>query len=322
MSELVIETSGLRKVFRDGGRRTVAVDGLDLAVPAGGVHGFLGPNGSGKTTTLRMLLGLARPSAGEARLFGTPVPKRFAEVSGRVGAVVEEPAFLPSYSGRRNLLLLARTIGAGRRRVDQVLAEVGLERRDRRSFAKYSLGMKQRLAIAAALLKSPDLMLLDEPTNGLDPAGIRDIRELIHALAESGVTVLLSSHILGEVQQACDSVSIIDRGRLLASGKVSELLGEHVSRTRVGVSDPGAAAQHLRKAGYDVARDGSYLVVAGHEHPEQITRVLAGSGLFVHELSAIRPNLESVFLQLTGSRPLPDARPAEDADAAAESGEA
>src|SRR5689334_531456 len=201
MSDLVIETNGLRKVYRSGGRRTVAVDALDLRVAAGGVHGFLGPNGSGKTTTIRMLLGLARPTKGEMRLFGLQVPARLPEVIDRVGAIVEEPHFVPTFSGRKNLSLLARSIGVPRSAVDSALGQVGLTDRSREHYRGYSLGMKQRLAIAAALLKSPDLLILDEPTNGLDPAGIRSIRELIRGLGESGVTVLLSSHILTEVQQ-------------------------------------------------------------------------------------------------------------------------
>ena len=244
MSEAVIETSGLRKVFRSRrGRRIAAVDGLDLCVPAGGVHGFLGPNGSGKTTTIRMLLGLARPTEGEMRLFGEPVPQRLPAVTDRIGAVVEEPKFMPSFSGRKNLLLLARSIGVPHQRVDAALAQVGLDGRDRERYSHYSLGMKQRLAIAATLLKSPELLILDEPTNGLDPAGIRDIRDMIRELGETGVTVLLSSHILAEVQQVADTVSIIARGRLLASGTVADLVGGGGRSVRVGVSDTGRVSQ-------------------------------------------------------------------------------
>lgn len=303
MSEVVIQTSGLRKVFRSPGRRgVVALDGLDLAVPAGTVHGFLGPNGSGKTTTIRLLLGLARPTAGKIELFGEPIPAHLGEVIPRIGAIVEEPAFTPGLSGRTNLRLLARAAGVPRKRVDAVLEQVGLRGQDRRRFGRYSLGMKQRLAVAAALLGSPDLLILDEPTNGLDPAGMRDIRGLVRELAADGATVLLSSHNLGEVQQVCDSVSIIGEGRLLASGPVAELLGENVAQTRVEVAEPDRAAKVLSDAGYDVTRDGDQLLVGGHEHPEQVTRALAEQGLFVRELAAIRPDLESYFLQLTGSR--------------------
>ena len=300
MNDLVIETSGLRKVYRSGRRRTVAVDDLDLSVPPGGVHGFLGPNGSGKTTTIKMLLGLARPTKGEMRLFGLQVPAQLPQVIDRIGAVVEEPRFCPTFSGRKNLTLLARSIGVPRSSVDSALQQVGLADRAREDYRGYSLGMKQRLAIGAALLKSPDLLILDEPTNGLDPAGIRGIREMIRDLGESGVTVLLSSHILAEVQQVCHSVSIVGEGRLLASGRVEDLLGENVSRTRVGVADPQGAKHFLEAAGYTVTRDGDHLVVEGHEHPEQITRLLADRGVYVREMTAIRPTLESFFLKLTG----------------------
>ena len=280
-SGLVIETTGLRKVYRSGVRRTVAVDGLDLSVPSGGVHGFLGPNGSGKTTTIKMLLGLTRASGGQMRLFGLPVPARLPQVIDRVGAIVEEPRFTPTFSGRKNLALLARSIGVPRAKVDAVLEQAGLAGRARERYGTYSLGMKQRLAIAAALLKSPDLLILDEPTNGLDPAGIRGIRDLIRDLGESGVTVLLSSHILAEVQQVCHSVSIVGDGRLLAGGRVEDLLGERVSLTRVGVSDPQGARHFLEAAGYTVSRKGNLLEVESHEHPEEITRLLAERGVYV-----------------------------------------
>ena len=306
----VIETHDLRKEFRSGrGRRTVAVDGLDLEVPSGGVHGFLGPNGSGKTTTIRMLLGLARATGGEMALFGERVPERLPQVLGRVGAVVEQPKFVPGFSGRRNLQLLARSAGVDPRRVTAAIEQVGLAGRDRDRFGTYSLGMKQRLAIAATLLKQPDLLILDEPSNGLDPAGIRDLRELVTGLSEAGVTVLLSSHILAEVQQVCHSVTIIGNGRTVATGSVDSLLGEARSRTRVGVADPARAAELLDRAGYRVARDGDQVLVEGHEHPEEISRLLAGEQLFVHELTADRPDLETVFLQLTDTPPL-DPEPA------------
>jgi len=299
MSDLLIETSGLRKVYRSGSRRTVAVDGLDLSVPRGGVHGFLGPNGSGKTTTIKMLLGLVRPTKGEMRLFGLQVPANLPQVIDRVGAVVEEPRFVPTFSGRKNLSLLALSIGLSRSSVDSALRQVGLAEHARDDYRSYSLGMRQRLAIGAALLKSPDLLILDEPTNGLDPAGIQRIREMIRGLGDSGVTVLLSSHILAEVQQICHSVSIVGDGRLLTSGRVVDLLGANVSRTRVGVADPLGAKHFLASAGYAVTRETDHLVVEGHAHPEEITRLLADKGIYVQELTAIRPTLESFFLKLT-----------------------
>jgi ABC-2 type transport system ATP-binding protein len=299
--ELVIETTGLHKEFRTRhGRRVVAVDHLDLAVPAGGVHGFLGPNGSGKTTTIRMLLGLARPSEGRMRLLGEPVPRRLPAVMGRIGAVVEQPKFVPSFTGRRNLLLLAHTVGVSGGAVDAALAQVGLSGRGRERYGGYSLGMKQRLAIAATLLKSPDLLILDEPTNGLDPAGIRDIRTMIRELGESGVTVLLSSHILAEVQQVCHSVSIIGNGRLLASGAVDDLIeANQTGRVRVEVADPLAAQRVLERARWRVVRDGDALEVEGASRPEDITRVLADQRIYVRGLVPVRADLESVFLGLT-----------------------
>jgi ABC-2 type transport system ATP-binding protein len=301
MNAPVIETTGLRKEFRTRrGRHVVAVEDLDLRVPSGGVHGFLGPNGSGKTTTIRMLLGLARATQGEMRLFGEPVPQRLPQVIDRIGAVVEQPKFAPNFSARRNLLLLALSTGLPATSVDAALAQVGLQGRETERYKGYSLGMKQRLAIAATLLKSPDLLILDEPTNGLDPAGIRDIRDMIRELGESGVTVLLSSHILAEVQQVCDSVSIIGNGRLLAAGTVADLVGTgRGGTTRVGIADQQAAARHLEEAGYAVTREDGHLLVDGADRAEEITRLLASKQLYVHELTPVRADLESVFLQLT-----------------------
>jgi len=296
VTDLVIETSGLRKEFRSRRGVRVAVQDLDLAVPAGGVHGFLGPNGSGKTTTIRMLLGLASATAGSMRLFGESVPHRLPAVIDRVGAVVESPKFSPHFSGRQNLTLLARTIGAPATRVDAVVETVGLTGRDRDRYKSYSLGMKQRLAIAATLLKSPDLLILDEPTNGLDPAGIREIRDTIRQLGESGVTVLLSSHILAEVQQVCTSATIIGNGRMLASGRVEDLLGTSTSY-RVGVADPVAARSALTAAGFRVV-DGADLQVET-DRPAAVTEALGTAGIWLTELTPLRPDLETVFLELT-----------------------
>lgn len=294
MSELVIEASGLRKEFRTRQGLRVAVSDLDLAVPAGGVHGFLGPNGSGKTTTIRMLLGLAHATAGSMRLFGEPVPGRLPSVIGRVGAVVESPKFAPHFSGRQNLTLLARSIGAPSSRVDAAVETVGLTGRDRDRFKTYSLGMKQRLAIAATLLKDPALLILDEPTNGLDPAGIREIRDTIRSLGESGVTVLLSSHILAEVQQVCTSATIIGQGRMLASGRVDDLVGASTSY-RVAVPDPEAARRVLDVAGFHLTDD----LLVETDRPAEVTQALGAAGIWLSELTPVRRDLESVFLELT-----------------------
>jgi len=297
----VIRTTGLRKTYVNRRGRHVAVDGLDLAVPAGGVHGFLGPNGSGKTTTIRMVLGLARADAGEIRLFDVPVPERLPAVIGRVGAVVEQPRLFPGFTGRRNLELLARSIGVGAPRVDAVLERVGLRERGADRYRSYSLGMKQRLAIAATLLNEPDLLVLDEPTNGLDPSGIREVRGLVRDLAAGGTTVLISSHILAEVQQVCDSVSIIGRGRLLAGGSVADVLSGQggPAQVRVRVDDQTAAADVLTRAGFSVAVDDTSLLVSGAADPAALTRALANEGHYVSELVPIVADLESVFLQIT-----------------------
>jgi ABC-2 type transport system ATP-binding protein len=301
MSEHVIETTGLRKVyFSRLGRSVVAVEGLDLAVPAGGVHGFLGPNGSGKTTTIRMLLGLARPTDGEMQLFGEPVPDHLPRIMHRIGAVVESPKFLPGFTGRKNLSLLAQSTGLPKSRVDAVLERVSLSDRARDRYKGYSLGMRQRLAIAATLLKEPELLILDEPTNGLDPQGILDIRTMIRELGSTGVTVLVSSHILAEIEHVSDAVTIVRRGRLIASGPVSEVVGgSAAAHLRVRVSDLQAAARVLAESALDCRISGNILLVEGARDPAEVTRLLAGHNLFVSELTPVRPDLESVFLDLT-----------------------
>src|SRR3954454_23643077 len=275
-AELAISTRGLRKTYRNRKGRHVAVQGLDLDVPVGGVHGFLGPNGSGKTTSIRMLLGLVRADAGTMHIFGTEVPSGLPDVVGRVGAIVEEPKFFPSFSGRENLVLLADAIGAPRTRVDAVLEETALGERGKDRFRSYSLGMKQRLAIAATLLKTPDLLIFDEPTNGLDPAGIRELRTTMRSLGAQGKTVLVSSHILAEVEQVADTVSIIGHGRLLASGTVAGVIGGGTGPTvKVAVDNHEAAAKILTAAGMTVRADGNYLLVEGAPEPAEVTRRLA-----------------------------------------------
>lgn len=303
MTDLAVSTRGLRKTYRTPGRRIVAVDALDLDVPAGGVHGFLGPNGSGKTTTIRMLLGLIRPDQGEMAVFGTPVPRRLPEVVGRIGAIVEAPKFFWGFSGRRNLELLAQAIGVGRHQVAVVLGDVGLADRADSAVGTYSLGMRQRLAIAATLLKDPDLLIFDEPTNGLDPAGIREVRATMRGLADRGKTVLVSSHILTEVQQIADTVSIVARGRLVASGRVDDLVaGDGAAPVRVGVADRDTASRLLRASGWTVSDEGSDLVVTGASAVD-VNRTLAREGLYAHELRTEHADLEQVFLDLTQTEP-------------------
>ena len=298
----VIEIEGLRKEYRRlRGGRTVAVDGLDLEVPEGGVFGFLGPNGAGKTTTIRCLLGLVAPSAGRLGVLGVPVPSKLPAVVPKIGAIVETPALFPRFSGRRNLQILARIDGIGIQAVDAALERVGLTDRAKDPVKTYSLGMKQRLGIAAALMKDPALLILDEPANGLDPAGIVEVRELLRRLGGEGRTVFISSHILNEIQQTADRVAILARGRLVKSGPVQEVLAARGGDGLiVRVRDLDAARGVLADAGMHVAIDGGSLRV--HVPPtdgEHVTRTLAERGLFVSEIRADEVDLETVFLELT-----------------------
>jgi ABC-2 type transport system ATP-binding protein len=305
----VLEIQGLRKTyrtFRSGPRQ--ALDGFDMTVEAGQVHGFLGPNGSGKTTTLRTLLGLIRPNGGLMRILGEEVPAALPRVAPHVGAIVESPQFFPFFTARDTLSLLADAGDVPKQRVEEVLELVGLRERGKERVKTYSLGMKQRLAVASALLKQPRLLILDEPANGLDPGGIREMRDLMRTLAESGMTVVLSSHILGEVQQICDSVTIISRGRRVAYGSVAEVLAQHSSSSVVvrfeSLGELPRAAGVLTAAGLQITPNADHLVLAQVDRPAQVTRILAEAGLYVSELTPVSVDLESVFLQLTGTAPV------------------
>lgn len=306
-----VQITGVSKTYRRrGGQPHKAIDKLDLLVESGGVHGFLGPNGSGKTTTIRVLLGLvASDGDGDIRLLDQPVPAGLPDVIGSVGALVETPLFFPNFSGRLNLQLLGETAGVSTTRVEECLEIVDLRERAGDKFKSYSLGMKQRLGIAAALLKSPQLLVLDEPSNGLDPAGIRDVRELIRRLGRDGrTTVLLSSHLLAEIQQVADRVSILARGRCVASGPVNEVLAAATtSDVRVRLPDPAAAAAVLTGAGFQISPatfpdgspDWSVIVVHAVPSPAEITRLLAGQGHWLEELSPVHADLETAFLAIT-----------------------
>jgi ABC-2 type transport system ATP-binding protein len=302
MTTPVIEIEGLRKEYRSwrGGPR-IAVDRLDLVVPEGCVFGFLGPNGSGKTTTIRCLLGLVRPTAGRMQLLGVDVPRRLPEVVGRVGSIVETPQLFPTMSARRNLTLLARLHGIGRGRVDDVLERTGLGPRADDLVRRYSLGMKQRLGIAAALLKDPAVLVLDEPANGLDPAGIREIRVLLRALAGEGRTVFVSSHLLGEVTQTCDAVAILRRGRCVATGPVDAVLaGGRPTGMVVTLPDLDAGADVLRAAGLTTERlDGHLRVAVAPTEGARVSQVLGEAGHWVSELRPEDVSLEDLFLELT-----------------------
>ena len=299
----VIEVEGLRKRYRRlRGRPTVAIDGLDLSVPAGGVFGFLGPNGAGKTTTVRCLLGLVRPTAGQARLFGHDCQRDLAAVIGRVGSIVETPTLFPGFTGRRNLSLLAQMSGIGPGRVDDTLALVGLAERADHKVSTYSLGMKQRLGLGAALLRDPELLILDEPANGLDPAGIKEFRELLRRLGNEGRTVFVSSHLLGEVQQLCDHVAILARGRLIASGPVSDVLQRGRARGVVAkVPDSQHAVDLLAAAGLDAHMIDASTVQVTIDPVEAatVTKALAERGVYLRDLRPDEVDLETVFLELT-----------------------
>lgn len=298
----VVEVQNASKAYRRRRKPPAkALDGLDLSVAEHRVHGFLGPNGSGKTTTIRALLGLVRLDTGSLRLLGRPVPEQLPDVIAHVGALVETPLFFPTFGGRLNLRLLAGIAGVPDTRVEECLEIVGLLDRGDDKFKGYSLGMKQRLGIAAALLKQPRLLILDEPSNGLDPAGIREVRELIRRLGSDGsTTVLLSSHLLSEVQQVCDDVTIIAEGRLVASGKVQDVLASgSTGDLRLRAPDPQAAYDVLTAAGYQLTADGEGWRVHGVTDASALTRALAERGCYLSELSPIAADLESIFLDLT-----------------------
>jgi ABC-2 type transport system ATP-binding protein len=294
MREPIVVTDELTKRY---GRQT-AVDAVNLTVRRGEIYGFLGPNGAGKTTTLRMLLGLVRPTRGSARVLGGRPGD--PSVLRRIGALVEGPGFYPYLSGRDNLRVLARYKHLTGTDVERALERVDLSARAGDKFKSYSLGMKQRLGVAAALLGAPDLLILDEPTNGLDPSGMADMRQLIRGLAEQGRTVLLSSHLLGEVQQVCDRVGVIDGGRLLTESTVAELRGASTVLVR---AEPAHLAEQVigSALGVDVHRDGggALRVLAGSERSPEIARALVGAGVEVHEIRPAERTLEEAFFEMT-----------------------
>ena len=293
--DFVIDTHALTKRF---GEAIVAVDALDLRVRRGEVYGFLGPNGAGKSTTLRMLLGLVRPTSGSAAVLGEP-PGAAAGLA-RIGAMVEAPAFYPYLSGRDNLRVLAGHAGVPDDRVAAVLAQVDLSARAGDRTATYSMGMKQRLGVAAALLKDPELLILDEPTNGLDPAGMAEMREFIRSLAQGGRTVLLSSHLMGEIEQVSDRVGVIRDGALVAEGTIDELRGQVGLRLR---AEPLPEAIELVGAlpgvGAITTVDGVIDIAADSAEAATINRALVDAGISVSELYPRRASLEDIFLELT-----------------------
>jgi ABC-type multidrug transport system ATPase subunit len=298
----IVRTEGLTKAY---GRLTVVED-VDLEVFPGDVFGFLGPNGSGKTTTIRMLLGLVGPTSGRVELLGQPMPDAASTVLEQVGALVEGPGFYPTMSGRRNLALFDAAGRNGkrttrRRRITEALERVGLGNVDRRPVRAYSLGMRQRLGLAAALIRQPRLLVLDEPTNGLDPQGIREIRALLAELATAGTTVFLSSHLLGEVELICTRAAMMAQGRLVAQDTVEHLLAP-TGRLVIDTPDVDAAMAVLGlRGGGPVDREGDRVRVMLNGHrPEELNHALVHAGVRVRELVVERRSLEDAYLGLTG----------------------
>jgi ABC-2 type transport system ATP-binding protein len=304
MNDYIVETHGLTKRF--GSR--VAVAGVDLRIPRGSAFGYLGPNGAGKTTLIRMLLGLTHASEGSMRLLGRPVPAERAEALARVGAIVEEPRFHPFLTGRENLEIVAAARGAeASERIDGALDRVGLAARAGERVKKYSLGMRQRLGVARALLADPELLILDEPTNGLDPAGMLEFRHLVRRLVGEGRTVVLSSHLLDEVEKICDAVAIVDQGRVVWQGPIDAIRSGGRRTIRVAVDDEAAAVAVLDAHGVEATPveatpDGLLVTVpadADAALAAEINRQLVAAGIAVHHLELSQASLEERFLEIT-----------------------
>jgi ABC-type multidrug transport system ATPase subunit len=299
-----IHTVGLTKSFGSHN----AVDAIDLRVPRGSIFGFLGPNGSGKTTTIRMLMGLANISAGEVSMLGYSIPTEIGKALPKVGALVEGPAFYPYISGRDNLM---RFDAADRyadpktrtQRVDAALAKVGLTQAASKKVHAYSLGMKQRLGIANALLQPRDLLVLDEPTNGLDPQGTREVRNLIRSLALEGITIFISSHLLVEIEQMCTHLAVMSQGKIVAQGSVEDLSQAEILNLHLVTGQPDLAIEGLKSLGIKATAEGATVfatVVAGQVEAERVVTVLVELGVGIKAFSLAAPTLEERFVGLTG----------------------
>ena len=291
----VVETHGLTKKFGD---RT-AVDHVELRIPAGSAFGYLGPNGAGKTTLIRMLLGLTKATNGTMRLLGHPIPQERAAALARVGAIVEEPRFHPYLTGRENL----RIVAAAREpeahgRIDEALGRVGLAKRADEKVKAYSLGMRQRLGVARALLADPELLILDEPMNGLDPAGMEEFRFMIRAFVEEGRTVVLSSHLLDEVEKTCDAIAIVDQGKVVVQGAIGDLTGE-ATTVLVATSDNARAKALLGDHSVESAPAGLRVRIDNDATAASVNRTLVEAGIDVHRLEPERVTLERRFLEIT-----------------------
>jgi ABC-2 type transport system ATP-binding protein len=295
-----IQTQNLSKTFGRGAQTVKALKNINLQVPTGQVFGFLGPNGAGKTTTIRVLMNLIRPTEGQARIFGQDVRKE-RQVLKKVGAMVENPAFYGYMNGRDNLVVLARTAGVyNAKRIDGLLQGVGLGDNADRPVKGYSLGMKQRLGIAASLLSDPDLVLLDEPTNGLDPAGIQEMRAFIRNLAEKhGKTVFICSHLLYEIEQVCDLVAIINKGEIVQQGMVKELLAAEQTDLRLLVHPQHKAIELLEEKLKLIIEDEWLTTSIPHNHVPALVKFLVGQGIEIHQVVQKQLSLEEYFMAVT-----------------------
>ncbi len=302
-SQWAVETHGLTKRFKDN----TAVDGVELLVPRGCAFGYLGPNGAGKTTLIRVLLGLTQADAGSMSLLGYPVPRHRAQALARIGAIVDEPRFHGHLTGRQNLQILAAAREpAARERIDASLERVGMSQRADDKVSKYSMGMRQRLGVAACLLGDPQLLILDEPMNGLDPGGMLEMREMITSLVAEGRTVVLSSHLLDEVERTCDAVAIVDRGKVIRQGPIAGLLADSAFELQIECSTPDRAGTLLAGTpwgtGVEVGPDGLRLGLApgtDREVVAEVNRLLVDGGISVYRLQEVHASLESWFLEVT-----------------------
>ena len=294
-SGAAVVVEGLRKTYK----RTVALDGLSFSVPAGKVTGFLGPNGAGKTTTFRSLLGLTQPDAGSMRVLGMDVQSELPSIVPRLGAIVEEPGLIKGLNGRDNLRVAAHTLGRGHDKIDELLAFAGLAADANRRIDGYSKGMRQRLALAASLLGDPELLFLDEPLDGLDPAGQAQIKANLRRLATEGRTIVVSSHNLGDVEAMADQVIVINHGRLVTQSSLQEILGDQTAAFVVEVDDPDRAVIVLQASAIPASIDGGR-VIAEAELGSTISRTLAGAEIYPSALYRQSGRLEDVFLRLTG----------------------
>ena len=297
MSNYMIETKNLTKKFGKFG----AVDGVNLQVPEGGIYGFLGPNGAGKSTTIRMILGLVKETEGEIKVFGDSIKKNRLAILERIGSMVESPSYYGHLTALENLELTRQILGAEKKDIARVLDIVTLTDVQHKAVKKFSLGMKQRLGIAQALLGNPELLILDEPTNGLDPSGIIEIRELIKSLPKKyGITVLLSSHILSEIELMATHVGIINKGKLLFQGTMGDLRGKQKERIKMEVEQKGEVETYLKEIGVPFTSDKLFIYFNGDIQSAKINRDLILNGFDVHQLMKKESSLEEIFLTMTG----------------------